>query len=188
MVERSNRSSCLFLCLQQSPSPPYYKGPRVSPRKKKKRQKKWAMSSFLCKVFLGFSSEPWRSSSALSISSVSEFFSLVSVLFCFRDLCFLPKKERKKSVRCEENIIRDFFCFLCVCRILMMQRSQETHNQNHNAVCVVMTVYSSRASLALLASASSGHCCTWSWISVPFFCDSSRGERKIPSVLREFFS
>jgi len=161
-----------------------------APRRKKKRQNKWAKSSCLCKAFLGFFSELWRSSSALSISSVSEIFSLVSVLFCLRDLCFLPKKKREKKecLLWRKYYYSRFVLFLCLCWIRMMQRSRETHNQNHDAVCVVMTVYSSRASLPLLASASSGHCCTGSWISVPFFCDFGRGEKKIPSVWREFFA
>ncbi len=44
---------------------------------------------------------------------MSEIFSLVSVLFCLRDLCFLPKKKkREKRVFVVKKILLFEICFV----------------------------------------------------------------------------
>ncbi len=170
----------IFVSSTKLPPPlPTTRAPESPPRRGKKGQKKWAKSSFLCKAFLGFFCLNFEDFQVLSQSLLWVSFSHLLVCCFVCGICaFYPKKREKKESLLWRKYHSRFVLFSCVCWILMMQKSQETHNQNHNAVCVVMTVYSSRTSLPLLASASSGDCCTWSWISVPFFVILVEGIKK----------
>ncbi len=57
---------------------------------------------------------------------MSEFFSLVSVLFCLRDLCFLPKKKREKREFVVKKISFEI-CFVFM-RVLNPDDAKKSRN------------------------------------------------------------